>query len=152
MSIVETAHRERGAITIHVAIALMALIAFSAFVVDYGVMWVSRRQAQNAADAGALAGAISTMVDGGGNATATLAAQAFAAGNAIMGEANSASNVDVTFSGPTNNMLPCGVTAGCVRVDVFRNEPDTKGTVRGNPIPTFFAKMVSVSQQGVRAR
>src|SRR4051794_26772168 len=99
MSIVATTAQERGAITIHVAIALAALIAFSAFVVDYGVMWVSRRQAQNAADAGALAGAISTMVDGGGNATATLAAQTFAAGNAIMGEANSAANVDVTFSG-----------------------------------------------------
>ena len=50
---------ERGAITIHVSIALIALLAFSAFVIDYGSMWVSRRQAQNAADAGALAGAIS---------------------------------------------------------------------------------------------
>ncbi len=36
MSIVATTHQERGAITIHVAIALTALIAFSAFVVDYG--------------------------------------------------------------------------------------------------------------------
>ena len=49
---------DRGAIIIHVAFALLALLAFSAFVVDMGVMWVSRRQAQNAADAGALAGAV----------------------------------------------------------------------------------------------
>ncbi len=48
-------------------------------------------------------------------------------------------------------MLPCGLKVGCVRVDVLRNEPDRNGTVRGNPIPTFFARMVSVSQQGVRA-
>ena len=34
---------ERGAIIIHVAFALLALLAFSAFVVDMGVMWVSRR-------------------------------------------------------------------------------------------------------------
>ena len=59
---------ERGAITIHVAIALMALLVFSSFVIDYGFMWVSRRQAQNAADAGALAGAISLMQDGGTSA------------------------------------------------------------------------------------
>ena len=56
---------DRGAIIIHVAFALLALLAFSAFVVDMGVMWVSRRQAQNAADAGALAGAVALMKDGG---------------------------------------------------------------------------------------
>ena len=49
---------ERGAITIHVAIALMALLMFAAIVVDQGAFYVSRRQAQNAADAGALAGAL----------------------------------------------------------------------------------------------
>ena len=56
---------DRGAIIIHVALALLALIAFSAFVVDMGAMWVSRGQAQNAADAGALAGAVALMKDGG---------------------------------------------------------------------------------------
>ena len=49
---------ERGAVLIQVAVALLALLALSAFVFDYGVMWASRGQAQNAADAGALAGAI----------------------------------------------------------------------------------------------
>ena len=46
---------ERGAILIHVAIALLGLLAFSAFSIDHGVMMVSRGQAQTAADAGALA-------------------------------------------------------------------------------------------------
>src|SRR5206468_4796273 len=54
---------ERGAILIQVAISIMALTAFSAFVVDYGVLWVARGQAQNAADAGALAGAIALAYD-----------------------------------------------------------------------------------------
>ena len=49
---------QRGAVLIHVAIALLGLLAFTAFVVDYGVMWVGRGQAQTAADAGALSGAI----------------------------------------------------------------------------------------------
>ena len=51
---------ERGAILIHVAVGLIALIAFSALVVDYGVLWVSRHQAQNAADAAAHAAADTT--------------------------------------------------------------------------------------------
>ena len=46
-----TRSSERGAILVHVAIAMLALIAVNTFVVDYGVMWVARRQAQNAADA-----------------------------------------------------------------------------------------------------
>ena len=50
---------ERGAVLIQVAVAMLALLALSAFVFDYGVMWVSRGQAQNSADAGALSGAIS---------------------------------------------------------------------------------------------
>ena len=49
---------ERGAVVIHVAFALLALTMLSAFVVDYGELLVSRGQAQNAADAGALAGAV----------------------------------------------------------------------------------------------
>ena len=44
---------DRGAILVHVAFALLALMAFASFTVDFGVMWASRRQAQNAADAGA---------------------------------------------------------------------------------------------------
>ena len=43
---------ERGAILLHVAIGIVVLIGFLTFVVDYGVMWVARGQAQNAADAG----------------------------------------------------------------------------------------------------
>ena len=65
--------RERGAVLVHVAIGLIAFMAFSTFVVDYGVFWLSRRQAQNAADAGALAGAeddclVVHRVGGGGEA------------------------------------------------------------------------------------
>ena len=49
---------ERGAILVHVAAALMMLIALSAFAVDFGLFWLGRGQAQNSADAGAIAGAI----------------------------------------------------------------------------------------------
>src|SRR5438046_9635517 len=54
---------ERGAILVQVAFSILALTGFTAFVVDYGVLWVARGQAQNAADAGALAGAIALAFD-----------------------------------------------------------------------------------------
>jgi uncharacterized membrane protein len=46
-----------------VAVASVVLIAFSMYVVDYGMMLVGRRQAQNAADGAALAGAIAMAFD-----------------------------------------------------------------------------------------
>jgi Putative Flp pilus-assembly TadE/G-like len=154
---------DRGAIIIHVAIALLALIAFSAFVVDMGVMWVSRRQAQNAADAGALAGGVALMKDGGSLAEAAKSALQWANNNAIFGASNSAANVRITFSGPAatcgpscdvTSIPPCGGQPGCIRVDVFRNTPDRPyrgGAILGAPVPTFFGPIVGVTQQGVRA-
>src|SRR4029453_10686406 len=62
---------DRGAILVHVAIALLALVAFTTFVADYGVLWVARHQAQNAADAGALAGAIGLGFDNNSDLTDT---------------------------------------------------------------------------------
>ena len=136
---------ERGAITIHVAIALIAMLAFTSFVVDYGLMWVSRRQAQNAADAGALAGAIA-LVHEGSNAAAKLSAAQLASENHIFGVANDVTpvtgnvDIDVSGTGPGEISLPpCGTNKGCVRVDVFRNQPDrTNGAPRGAVLPSFF--------------
>ena len=84
---------ERGAILLHVAIGLLILIAVNTFVVDYGVMWVGRRQAQNAADAGALAGAVAIAfdVDGWTDRTETgparTAARQMAVTNVVWGQA-----------------------------------------------------------------
>jgi hypothetical protein len=156
--------RERGAIIIHVAIALIALLAFVAFAVDYGVMWVSRRQAQNAADAGALAGAQALAFDGG-NVTSTVprSAVAFAANNVVWGQANSAANVDVWCSSTGLNCAggagsfsldPCGTNLGCVRADVMRGAPGhpASGTaIKGAPIPAFFGHIVGLTSQNVRA-
>ena len=48
---------DRGAVLIHVALGVLALTAFLTIVADFGLMWTARRQAQNSADAGAIAGA-----------------------------------------------------------------------------------------------
>src|SRR4051794_26375248 len=55
----------KGAVLVHVAIAMIGLLAFCALSIDYGIMWLGRRQAQNAADAAALAGASSLAFDNG---------------------------------------------------------------------------------------
>ena len=81
---------ERGAILIQVAVAILVLSAFAMFVVDYGVLWVSRNQAQNAADAGALAGAVALAFDDfddrADTGPAKQAAQSFALANEVFGE------------------------------------------------------------------
>jgi hypothetical protein len=141
---------ERGAITIFVAFALVGLLAFSTFIVDYGVMWVSRRQAQNAADAAALAGARSLPINGGSNTEATSAALAFAGKSPIWGQYPALADVVVSS-------LPfaCPASAGggndCVRVDVIRGTLDGAGVAHANTLPIFFGPILGLATQGVRA-
>ena len=116
MEMLTRAKRERGAIIIHVAFALLALLGFAAFVVDMGVMWVSRGQAQNAADAGALAGAVSLMRDGPSPTEAAKSATQWTNANSIFGATNSTANVRITFSGPAG---ACGPSCDVKLVSTF---------------------------------
>jgi putative Flp pilus-assembly TadE/G-like protein len=150
----ETRTSERGAILIHVAIGILILIAINAFVVDYGVMWVGRGQAQNAADAGALAGAVAMAFDPGGwtNRTPTgparLAARQTALSNFVWGQAPDVNIVtDVNFTNqPADRCVPDAAgNTPCIRVDVYRNQ------ARGNALPALFGVAVGLVEQGVRA-
>lgn len=135
---------ERGAILVHVAVALLALTAVSAFAVDYGIFYVSRREAQNSADAGALAGAVALAYD---NATdlsdtgpAKQSAYSTARGNPVWGQAPAVDiATDITFPG-----CPDG-TPSCIKVDVFRDVP------HGNPLPMLFGRIVGLTDQNTRA-
>ena len=136
---------ERGAVIVQVAIALIGLLAMSAFVIDYGVLWASRRQAQNAADAAAMAGAISlAYVDFNDQPLARQSALDVAGQNNVWGEAPNVTPADVTFPVCPPGSPGAG-TNSCIRVDLFRNQ------ARGNPLPTFFGQLVGVVDQGVRA-
>jgi putative Flp pilus-assembly TadE/G-like protein len=143
--------KDRGAITIQVAFALVALIVFTSMVIDYGVLWVSRREAQNAADAAALGGALAYAQSG----SVPLSALHYASINQIWGEGNSAANVRIDQSGISPFPIPpCGTNPGCVRVDIFRNtvdRPERSSAILGNPLPTYFASMVGIPNQGIRA-
>jgi hypothetical protein len=138
---------DRGAITIHVAIALIAMLAFSAMVIDQGVMYTSRRQAQTAADAGALAGALRLMNDASATTLAEREAKHFASRNSVWGEATADADIIVP---PLPFACPDGILS-CVRVDVFRGLPDRDGGAHGNTIPTYMMGIVGLGTQGVRA-
>lgn len=136
---------ERGAILVHVVIAILALLALTSLTADMGMKWVGRGQAQNAADAGALAGAVAVSFDDSTDLSDTgmakQSAHRHALANFVIGEAPDVNiTTDVTFP-------PCpGAPAEtCVQVDVYRNQ------ARGNPLPTWFAGLVGIDEQGVRA-
>ena len=142
---------ERGAILVQVGVAILVLSAFSMFVIDYGVLWVSRHQAQNAADAGAIAGATALALDDFKDRTDTgpakVAAQRFAQANLVWGESPDVKmDEDVRFYPDDPDDFPVTCAGDdCVRVDVYRNQ------TRKNALPTFFAWLVGVTDQGVRA-
>jgi Flp pilus assembly protein TadG len=140
----ETNH-ERGAVLVHTAIAMLGLMSFSALAIDYGAFWVARGQAQNAADAAALAGAISLAYDDPNDIPrAQNAAVLTGAQNLVLGSAPSiVAATDVT-------VIPCppggtGLPDQCVRANVYRS------TSRSNALPTFFAQVMGISSQDVRA-
>jgi hypothetical protein len=137
------ANRERGAIFVQTAVSLLVLMGFLVFVLDYGVVLVSRGQAQNSADGGALAGAIARAFDDTANpppddGVVELAATQVAQQNLVW---NASGSVGVSYD------CPAGVTGGgCVRVDVYRN-----GELASPTLPVFFGPILGITAQGVRA-
>ena len=95
---------ERGSILIWVALFMIVMLAFVALGVDGAKLMATRTQLQNAADAGALAGASAVNPTTGliDQAEATPLAQATAASNkAFIGETSPVLNAVVTFPSPT---------------------------------------------------
>jgi Flp pilus assembly protein TadG len=134
----------RGAVLIQTAVTLVGLLGFSAYSVDYGVYWVARRQAQNAADAAALAAATSMAFGDPNNQGRTRAvARTTAVAHSVWGVAPSVTDADITIGACPENSP--GSPTLCVKVDVTRDD------AHGNPLPSFFGKLIGVSSQGVRA-
>lgn len=139
---------DRGAVLVHTAFALLALLAFTTVVVDFGTLWVARSQAQNAADSAALSGAVSLGFDGGAFTEARDSAHAVSQQNLVYGQPPAVNPlIDITFPapGPDTGKPPCPLGIRCVRVEVFRDAN------HGNPLPVFFGGLVGLSVQGTRA-
>jgi len=133
---------DRGAVFVQVAIAILVLTAMATFVVDHGIQWVSRGQAQNAADAGALSGAIARAYD-------ELTSPPASNGKTYLSAVGAALANNVWTTAPTAQVswaCPAGIAGSCVRVDVYRN-----GEFGSTPLPTIFGKLLNISSQGVKA-
>jgi hypothetical protein len=139
---------QRGAVLVHTAIAMLALIAFCALAIDYGALLVSRSQAQNAADAAALAGASSLAWDDPDDVPrAQEGAKVAGEANKVLGVTPS---IDITATPADVRLIPCppgspGLPDTCVRADVYRS------VARSNALPTYFAQIFGITTRNVRA-
>jgi hypothetical protein len=140
---------ERGAVLIQTAIAALVLVGFGTFVVDYGVLWVARHQAQNAADAGAMAGALARAYedfddppDPGG--VAAQYAQQVAGANLVWGASAPTTAAVPSFDGVCPPEV--GAPDRCVRMDVYRN-----GEQGSAALQAWFGHAFGIVSQGVKA-
>jgi Flp pilus assembly protein TadG len=128
---------EHGMSFVFVGFGMMAFIAATTLAIDVGMFMNARTQAQNAADAGALAGVTALVFNDYNNRSssgpAVQSARSTAMANKVIGQSPSVYPTDVTFPvGPTgqNNR---------VMVTVFR----TGG--HGNAVPTLMGSLFGVN-------
>jgi len=125
-------HDESGMTYVFIGLGLMALLSASMLAIDVGMLMTARNQAQNAADAGALAGATALAFDNWDDRTASGPAvqNAIRGGtsNLVQRAAPSVLAGDVDF--PAD---PVSGEFNRVRVKVWRSRS------RGNPVSTLIA-------------
>jgi Flp pilus assembly protein TadG len=125
---------DRGMTLVMVATGMLAFLSATALAVDVGMFMVARTEAQRAADAGALAGAVALGYNDPNDFSATgpavrnAIAAATAADNRVINQQASVLPEDVTFPTPTQ-----------IRVRVQRS------SMRGNPLTTFFAPIFGIN-------
>jgi Flp pilus assembly protein TadG len=134
---------ERGMSLVFCAISLMALLSATTLAIDVGMFMNTRSQAQNAADAGALAGAaglaFNSFSDRSSTGPAVVGAVNTALANPVGGAQVSVTPADVTFPvGPTGQ-------SNRVRVQVFRTAD------RSNPVPTLMGTFFGVQTVDIGA-
>lgn len=136
-------HDERGMSLVFVCLGFMAMLSATTLAIDVGLFMNSRSQAQNAADAGALAGAVAlaynNYTDRSAGGPAVQSAINTAVANKVSGQVVSVGPADVTFpndpSGQPNR----------VAVQVFR----TLG--RNNAVPTLMGTLFGVQTVDIGA-
>src|SRR5918997_350126 len=137
-------HRdERGMSYAFIGMGLMSMLGASMLAIDVGMLMTARSQAQNSADAGALAGAVALFYDDYDDRTASgpavTSAIAAAQRNDVMAGDVSVTPGDVVFlADPTGEM-------NRVQVTVYRRAD------RGNPMTTNIARFFGMTTVGVAA-
>jgi Flp pilus assembly protein TadG len=134
---------ESGMSYVFIGLGMTAFLSASMLAIDVGMLMTARNQAQNSADAGALAGATALLYDNytdrsAGGPAVTSAINA-AVGNKVMAKDVSVLPEDVTFP-----LDPSGEPSR-VMVAVRRTAS------RGNPVSTLIAKYFGVTNTDIGA-
>ena len=134
---------EKGMSLVFIGMSLMALLSASMLAIDVGMLMTARGQAQNSADAGALAGATALFYDDYDDRTDTGPAKTNAVNaaiaNNVMGAAVSATPADVVFLNDSTG------EPNRVRVTVRRS------AARGNPVSTLIARYFGMATSDIGA-
>jgi len=142
-SLIKVVRDERGMSLVFACVGLTAMLSATTLAIDVGMFMTARSQAQNAADAGAHAGAVALVfnsdADRSAGGPAVMSAMHAATANLIMGAPASVLSTDVTF--PTD---PSGI-ANRVAVQVHRT------SLRGNPVDTLMGTFFGVVNVDITA-
>ena len=134
---------EDGFSLVFTALGLMGFIGVSMLAIDVGQLMTARSQAQNSADAGALAGAtalaFNSWTDRTPGGPAVQNALAASRRNQVIGQNVSVEPVNVEFLND-----PAG-TANRVKVTVFRDAE------HGNPVSTLIARYFGITTANITA-
>jgi hypothetical protein len=126
-----------------VGAGFMSFLAATTIAIDVGMFMTARSQAQNAADAGAHAGAVALVrnsyTDRSTSGPAVQSAVHTAIDNKVLGTSPSVLTTDVSFP-----LDPNGI-ADRVRVNVYRT------TARNNPVPTLLGSLFGVANVNISA-
>jgi hypothetical protein len=134
---------EAGFSLVFVSIGLLGFLGVSMLAIDVGMLMTARNQAQNSADAAALAGATALAFDNWEDRSATgpavLSAIEVGQANHVMGGQVSVTAADVEFPNDPDG------EANRVRVKVWRDSS------RGNPVSTLIAQYFGISTANISA-
>jgi Flp pilus assembly protein TadG len=134
---------ESGMSYVFIGMGMMAFLSASMLAIDVGMLMTARNQAQNSADAGALAGATALVFDDYNNRTesgpAVTSALTAARTNQVMRNTVSVNAGDVQFLND-----PTGLNDR-VKVTVYRQ------AARGNPVSTLIASLFGVTAADIVA-
>lgn len=136
---------ERGMSLVFVGLGFTAFLAATTLAVDVGMLMTARTQAQTAADAGALAGAVALAFNNNsdrstsGPAVQSAVNTALAGANSVIGSPVSIGPSDVTFEPDATGQL------NRVRVQVYRTAN------RSNPVSTLMASMFGITNVDITA-
>jgi len=138
---------ESGMTYVFVGLGFMAFLSASMLAIDVGMLMTARNQAQNSADAGALAGAVALVFDDFNDRTATgpavTSALAAARDNDVMGG-------DVTVE-PEDIEFPNDPSGNATRVKVTVYRTSSGDPARHNPLSTLIASFFNMPTAGVAA-